>query len=420
MKGLKRWIGLGMATAALTAAVPFPAQASSDYKYITSISLKVEVELDAGDEITSGDSLGTSKDDSGTRVYTTSDKYEVVSAEWSNDRDVEIGDTPKITVWLEPNYSSNGKYDYRFRSSYSSGNVNISNGEFVSAKKSGSDLKVELRVKGVKGTYESPEEAEWGNGNGKATWDGPDDTSGYYDVILYRGSSVVKKLEDYKGNSYDFYPYMTKEGDYTFKVRTVPHSDPEKRYGEKSDWTESDTQYIDEDEVSDGTGQDNGTGTPGGTTTPGGGTIDVGWRQDGNSWYFRYPDGNYIKDDWLKWNDIWYLFDSSGRMLTGWQKKNNYWYYLGESGDMKKGWLQSGNIWYYLNPNDGGPEGAMVTNSWLTINGKTYFVNASGIMVEGWYQIEGNYYYFYPGDGSKAVSTSISGFVLDANGVWQH
>lgn len=112
--------------------------------------------------------------------------------------------------------------------------------------------------------------------------------------------------------------------------------------------------------------------------------------------YFKYPDGNYIKDNWLKWNDKWYLFDSSGRMLTGWQKKNNYWYYLGENGDMKKGWLQSGNIWYYLNPNDGGPEGAMVTNSWLTINGKTYFVNASGIMVEGWYQIEGNYYYFYP------------------------
>ena len=74
----------------------------------------------------------------------------------------------------------------------------------------------------------------------------------------------------------------------------------------------------------------------------------------------------------------------------------------------------------FESPNDGGSEGAMVTNSWLTINGKTYFVNASGIMVEGWYQIEGNYYYFYPGDGSKAVSTSISGFVLDANGVWQH
>lgn len=420
MKGFKGFVCLALTAAALSVAVPFPAQASSDYKYITSISLKVEVELDAGDEINSGDSLGTSKDDSGTRVYTTSDKYDVASAEWSNDKDVGIGDTPKITVWLEPNYSSNGEYDYRFRSSYSSGNVNISGGEYVSAKKSGSDLKVVLRVKGVKGTYEAPENAEWGSGKGKATWEEPDDTSGHYDVILYRGSTVVKKLEKYSGTSYNFYPYMTKEGDYTFKVRTVPNSDTEERYGKKSDWTESDSKYIDEDEVSDGTGQDNSNDVPGGSTTPGGGTTDVGWRQDGNTWYFKYPDGNYIKDNWLKWNDKWYLFDSSGRMLTGWQKKNNYWYYLGENGDMKKGWLQSGNIWYYLNPNDGGPEGAMVTNSWLTINGKTYFVNASGIMVEGWYQIEGNYYYFYPGDGSKAVSTSISGFVLDANGVWQH
>jgi glucan-binding YG repeat protein len=87
---------------------------------------------------------------------------------------------------------------------------------------------------------------------------------------------------------------------------------------------------------------------------------------------------------------------------------------------MKKGWIKSGNIWYYLNPNDGGPEGAMVKSSWLTINGKTYFLNESGAMVEGWYKVENNYYYFYPGDGSKAVSTSIDGFQLDANGVWQH
>ena len=81
------------------------------------------------------------------------------------------------------------------------------------------------------------------------------------------------------------------------------------------------------------------------------------------------------KNGWLKWNDKWYLFDSTGRMLTGWQQTGGQWYYLGESGDMKKGWIKSGNIWYYLNPNDGGPEGAMVKSSWLTINGKTYFLN---------------------------------------------
>lgn len=77
-------------------AFPNQALASSDYQYITNISLKVEVDLDAGDEINSGDSVGTSKDDSGTKVYTTSDKYRVESAEWTNNKDVSIGDTPKI------------------------------------------------------------------------------------------------------------------------------------------------------------------------------------------------------------------------------------------------------------------------------------------------------------------------------------
>ena len=133
MRSMKQWICLVLAACTLTAGMPVRTEAA-DYKYITSISLKVEVDLDSGDEISSGDSLGTSKDDSGTKVYTTSDKYEVVSAEWSNDKEVSIGDTPKIIVWLEPNYSSSGEYDYRFRSSYSSNNVSISNGEFVSAK----------------------------------------------------------------------------------------------------------------------------------------------------------------------------------------------------------------------------------------------------------------------------------------------
>lgn len=278
-----------------------------------------------------------------------------------------------------------------------------------------------LRVKGVKGTYEAPKEAEWGSGKGKATWKAPDDKTGYYDVILYKGSTVMKKLEDYNGTSYNFYPYMTKEGDYTFKVRTVPHTDEQKRYGKKSEWTESDSKYIDEDEVSDGSGQDNSSGGSSGGITPGGGTTDVGWRQENNVWYFKYPDGNYIKNNWLLWNSKWYLFDNSGKMLTGWQQKDGHWYYFDTSyGGMKTGWLKEGDKWYYLNPNQGGPEGAMISNCWLTISGKTYFINQSGVMMEGWYQVSGKWYYFYPGDGSKAVSTSIGGFVVDADGVWNH
>lgn len=85
---------------------------------------------------------------------------------------------------------------------------------------------------------------------------------------------------------------------------------------------------------------------------------------------------------------------------------------------MQVGWLKEGNVWYYLNPNEGGPEGAMCTNSWIQIDGKTYFVNANGIMAEGWNKVADQWYYFYPGSGEKAVNTVIDGFVVDAQGVW--
>ena len=102
MLNLKRMVCMLLTAGMFTTALPVQALAASDYQYITNISLKVEVDLDAGDEVNSGDSVGTSKDDSGTKVYTTSDKYSVESAEWTNNKDVSIGDTPKITVWLEP------------------------------------------------------------------------------------------------------------------------------------------------------------------------------------------------------------------------------------------------------------------------------------------------------------------------------
>ena len=74
--------------------------ASSDYKYITNISLKVDIDLDSGDEINDGDSLGNRFQRQREQGYTlASNKYRVQSAEWSNDKEVTIGDTPKITVW---------------------------------------------------------------------------------------------------------------------------------------------------------------------------------------------------------------------------------------------------------------------------------------------------------------------------------
>ena len=73
-----------------------------------------------------------------------------------------------------------------------------------------------LRVNGVRALMKHQRKLN-GEAERKATWKAPDDKTGYYDVILYKGSTVMKKLEDYNGTSYNFYPYMTKEGDYTFK-----------------------------------------------------------------------------------------------------------------------------------------------------------------------------------------------------------
>lgn len=413
MKNWKKFTGAVLAAGMLLAALPLEVFAST--KYVSSISLKVHANLDAGDSVNNNDDIGlVNGNGDGTYVYTSNGRYQVSSAEWANDKNIGIGDEPKMYVWLS---ITDDAYDseYRFRSSYSSNNVSVSGGSYVSSTRTGGDLKVTIRVSGIKGTYDAPENAEWGNSKGRATWGKGDDSTSYFDVYLYRGSTVMKKLEDYNGTSYNFYPYMTKEGDYTFKVRAVPHTESEKKYGKKSEWTESDDQYIDKDQVSDGSGQNTGNGS-----TAGGGTIDVGWRKDGDTWYFRYPDGNYQKAGWLKWNDKWYLFDNSGKMLTGWQQTGGNWYFLDVNGDMKTGWIQTGGLWYYCNPKLDGPEGAMIKSCWLTINGLTYFINQNGVMVEGWYQVENNWYYFQPGAGNKLVNTTVDGFVLDANGIWQH
>ena len=76
-KKLGKWPSVAMtAVIAASALMPMQAWASSDYKYITSISLKVDVDLDTGDEINDGDSLGTDSGDSGSKVYTSSEQIQ--------------------------------------------------------------------------------------------------------------------------------------------------------------------------------------------------------------------------------------------------------------------------------------------------------------------------------------------------------
>ena len=51
------------------------------------------------------------------------------------------------------------------------------------------------------------------------------------------------------------------------------------------------------------------------------------------------------------------------------------------------------------------------------MNGVWYYLNSNGSMATGWKQVSGKWYYLNT-DGSMAYSTVVSGYKLDANGVW--
>ncbi|EXG84978.1 MAG: N-acetylmuramoyl-L-alanine amidase family protein [Lacrimispora sphenoides] len=407
MRLFKRLAAMASMVSLLGLSIPFESLAA--VKTITSVTIYAGLEeLASGDTLPSESSFKTNEG-TGNYVYANNDRYEVTDLDWitSDTKEMKVGSEPKMKVTLRATNSD----EYAFKGGYQSSNVSIKGGTYVSSSRSGSDtLYVTFTFKPVKGTYESPQDADWrDSGYGTAKWSSVDNSSGAYDVYLYRGSSIIKKVEKLKATTYNFFPYMTKAGTYSFKVRTVPYTESEQKYGKNSEWTESGEVYLPQEKVSDGSGQDNSAVANG----------QVGWIKTGNIWYYRYPDGTYQKNNWAKINNKWYLFDSNGGMVTGWQQRNNIWYFLNSDGAMTTGWVVSNNKWYYLNQSTtSGVEGAMITG-WVNYNNKWYYTDSTGAMQEGWRQVDGNWYYFYPGEGSKAVNTTISGFPVDGNGIWR-
>ena len=416
---IRKWMGVLFAAVLMTALGAQTALASTDY--VKSISITLDVAPVPGEDLPALHYGYTG--DTGYEVKIPSnERYEIVSAEWGSKIDeAELGGTYTIKITLET------LNDYRFSSSYSSSKVTVRGGDFVSAKRQGSGkLLVTVKTDSAAAServfefLDEPEEVYWSSGKytsskfGYADWEKVEGAA--YDVYLYRGSKNVKKVTDLHTSSYNFYPYMTSEGTYTFRVRAVPADDSVSKYAKKSDWVTSDELYVDEDEVSDGSGQDKDDKNDwedwydrDGWDNVG---NQVGWIERNGRWRFRYPDGTYIRDSWGKISGVWYLFDGNGDMLTGWQLRSGIYYYMDTSGAMRTGWLLDKNVWYFLKD-----DGAMAVG-WIQLGDKAYYLNGSGAMVTGWQTIDDQIYYFYP-DGHKAVNEVIDGFYVDMNGVWK-
>lgn len=415
--------------------IAFIVSASVIYKDISSISIRTNFDLDyetiksEGTPDITYNSEGLDTDM--VYVYSTA-KYEIESVEWYTQSmdEFEIGGMPKVSVYLVTkeypyyNYNSNNDYYYRFMSSYSSSSCYISNGTFVSATRlSNSNLKVVFALKGLKGTYNEPENAYWENEKGVARWEPSNvSDSGYYDLILYRDSSVVARVDKYKGNTYNFANYFTKAGDYSFKVRTVPGTDNQSTYGKNSEYVESGYVAVDDTLIAQikagGYGNINNSGS-----------TNVGWIQLNNTWYFYKPNGEQVRNGWISWNNNWYYFGNEGTMLTGMQTINNMTYYLGTDGTMITGWINLNDTYYYFDTTNGNNYGAMLINSWIKYDNKYFYFDEKGIMVTGWKQVNdgsGNtgYYYFYPKGttqglyGYMAQNCTINGFQIGSDGKW--
>lgn len=437
-----------------------PLESFAATKPINTVSVRVSSKLEPGKslpEIVVGEG---SAEDGGVAVSCSGSHYTLTEAEWvdKNSKAVLPSDEPRLMVTLEPEDVS----EYYFLASYKASNVKVSGGSFVSAKRDGDSLVVTLRVKPVKGEYDPPKDAYWNEKNlGEARWDKPENDSGYYELQLFCDEKSVHKVAKTSGKSYNFYPYMTKEGEYTFKVRTIPGTDSQNKYGKKSDWVESGELEITDRYVSDGKGQQsNNASVVKGTKDP------VGWFKDGDRWGYRYPDGNLLRDGWSEIDGLWYYFNEDGVMATGWRQDGNQRYYLYDNGQMAVGWSKIGNAWYYFRPEAEGamPKGTMVSPGWRVIGpyyfyfnedgsmytgwlkekGKTYYLNtvenslqgamftgwirrdekayfadSNGELLEGWNQIDGNWYYFYPGSGEMACNTQVDGFPIDSDGIWK-
>lgn len=278
------------------------------------------------------------------------------SIEWSDgdDDDWTRGEKPTIYLTVDAN---EGYY-------FSSTDVSMTKSSYKVARRSGSDrdeLKVKITLDAVEGDLDSIEDCWWDGRT--AHWEEVDDAD-KYEVKLYRNGSTVTTVTT-SGSSYNLYPYMTKSGDYTFKVRGISNSD-----GETSDWSdESDEYYMNASDVY--------TGAP---PTSGSSSGNGGWLQDAYGWTY-WQNGTMVTNSWIYVDNEWYYMAANGYMMTGWIFVDNNWFYLnpisdGTRGAMKTGWQAIDGYWYYLNPVSDGTRGARKT-SYQLIDGKWYFLDVT-------------------------------------------
>lgn len=149
---------------------------------------------------------------------------------------------------------------------------------------------------------------------------------------------------------------------------------------------------------------------------------------DGSLYYFA--DDYRMQTGFQSIADAVYYFGSDGSLQTGFIDCDGDRYYSNAQGVLQSGWVTVEDQRYYCDANGMlltdwqiiddmtcyfTPMGALSTG-WQQIGGKTYYFAENGAMAIGWQLLNGCYYYFGT-EGAMVVSSTVDGYILDANGV---
>lgn len=298
-------------TLALVLSVPVTSMAADR---ISSVCLEI------WSDITTGDSSGD------VDVSTDSHEYSVEDVEITNEPkdEWEDGDRPRLKVTLA------AEDDYIFDSDISKKDVELDGDDatVTSVTRRSSELYVYITLDALDdGDDDGDDDYDldvsglaWEESEGMAHWDDAVDAN-RYEVRLYRERDTATSVFTTSDTSYDFSNYITRSGDYTFKVRGVYNS------SHKGSWEESDSWYVSSDDAQE-------MGARGGAPGVGAGSGSGAWLWDNTGWWYCNADKSYTISNWQYINDSWYYFNEYGYMVTGWVLWNSKWYYCGEDGAM--------------------------------------------------------------------------------------
>ena len=227
-----------------------------------------------------------------------------------------IRDVPVIEVSLEAEEGS-------YFSIAEVTDIQLKGAEYIAGTREDADtLILRLRLPSLRNQVGEIAEVQWASVN-MGGWTEAYNT-GYYEVRLFRDEKGVGSIQETTSASFDFSPWMTRSGMYTYEVRAVNVQNK----SVKTDWKKSATSVFVDETMAKQFKAQYGMAIPTDMTDPGQAIEwqkqqqqkqqQAGWFQDSTGWWYRNPDHSYTTNNWQLIDGKWYYFNSSGYRVTGW------------------------------------------------------------------------------------------------------